>query len=91
MLINDEARERFTATGISGDVLALVDADHHICVSHTLCLSKTNLRVLLISSPKTRPDRKWLPQYVRDGDAVFLVKLWLRDNFLVAMFIYILN
>lgn len=91
LFINKEVRDEFTTTGIPGqDVLALVDANHHICVPHTR-LFKNNLRVLLISSPRTRQDRKWLTQYVRDGDAVFLVKPWSRENFLVAMFVYILN
>ena len=60
-----------------------------VCVPHWY-LFETNLRVLLVSSPRSRPDRKWLTQSVgEDTNAVFLVKPWSRENFLVAMFVYI--
>jgi hypothetical protein len=88
-LISDKVRDDIASAQIPGeDVLALVDADGEICVPHRY-LFETNLRVLLISSPKSRPDRKWLTQSVGDTNAVFLVKPWSREIFLVAMFVYI--
>lgn len=88
-LINDEVQDDITRAEIPGkDILALVDADGKICVPHQY-LFETNLRVLLISSPRTRQDRKWLTQPVLDSDAVFLVKPWSREDFLVAMFVHI--
>jgi hypothetical protein len=87
--INNEVQNQFTTMAIPGqDVLALVDADNLVCVPHTR-LFKPNIRVLLISSPMTRPDRRWLTQYVGDSDAVFIVKPWSQENLVVAMFVCI--
>ena len=87
--INNEVQDKFTTMVIPGQiVLVLVDADNRIGVPHT-CLFKHNIQVLLISSPRTRLDRKWLTQYVGDTDVVFIMKAWLQENLVVAMFIYI--
>jgi hypothetical protein len=90
-LINDEVRDNIANTQIPGaDVLALVDADGGVCVPHR-SLFETNLRVLLISSPRSKPDRRWLTQSTgEDDNAVFLVKPWSRGIFFVAMFVYII-
>jgi hypothetical protein len=87
--INNEVLEEFTIAEIPGqDVLALVDADGLICVPRQR-LFETKLRVLLVSSPRTKQDRKWLVWDVDDEDAVFIVKPWSREDFLVMMFVYI--
>jgi hypothetical protein len=89
-LINDGVRDDIARTEIPGNViLALVDAGGEVCAPHWR-LSEDNLRVLLMSSPKTRQDRKSLIQSVGSGNAVFLVKPWSREDFLVAMFVHIL-
>lgn len=88
-LINDEVRDDIAKAQIPGkDVLALVDADGEVCVPHRY-LFETNLRVLLMSPPRSRPDRKWLTQSVGDTNALFLMKPWSREIFLVAMFVYV--
>jgi len=78
----------FTTTDLPGrDVLALVDADGHICIPRSRLLW-SNIRILLISSPTwTRQDRRWLTQDVKDEYAVFLAKPWSREDFIVAMFV----
>ena len=66
----------FTTMDLPGpDVLAPVDADGNICIPRSR-LFWPNIRVLLISSPRTRQDRKWPIQYVTDERAVFLAKPW---------------
>ena len=87
--IDEEVKDRFSTRVIPGeDILALVDADNEVGVPN-MRLFKHNIRVLLISWPKARPDRTWLTQCVGDEDALFLVKPWSRKDFLVAMFVYI--
>jgi hypothetical protein len=89
-LINDGVRDDISRTEIPGNViLALADAGGEVCAPHWR-LSEDNLRVLLISSPKTRQDRKSLIQSVGSSNAVFLMKPWSREDFLVAMFVHIL-
>ena len=79
----------FTTIGLPGpDVLALVDADGRICIPRSR-LFWPNICILLISSPRTRQDRKWLIQDVKDELAVFLATPWSREDFIVAMFVYI--
>ena len=74
---------------ISGDdVLVLVDADTEICTPHRYLLDPSNLRVLLTSPPRSRKDRRWLTQLVRDEKAVFVLEPWLPKEFLVASFVY---
>ena len=86
--INNEVQDEFTTAGIPGrDVLALVDADGRVCVPHPR-LFENNFRVLLVSSPRTKQDRKWLVWDVNDEDAVFIVKPWSRKDFFVMMFVY---
>ncbi|KIM46713.1 hypothetical protein M413DRAFT_23080 [Hebeloma cylindrosporum] len=83
--ISDNVQDEFIPKRIKGqDVLALVDADGLICTPRQGLFSQ-NFRILLVSPPMTRRDRKWLTQDVDNEDAVFLVKPWSREEFLVAM------
>ena len=86
--INKEVMDKFSARMIPGeDILALVDADQ-VGEPH-MRLFRDNIRVLLLSWPRPRQDRKWLTQCIEDENALFLVKPWSRKEFLVAMLVYI--
>ena len=75
-LINDGVQNDIARVEIPGnDVLVLVNVDREVCVSYWH-LFEGNFQVLLISSPKTRQDQKWLTQSVGSGNAVFLMKPW---------------
>jgi hypothetical protein len=69
-------------------VLVLVDADSEICIPHCYLLDSSNLQVLLTLSPRSSEDRHWLTQSVGDEDAVFVMELWLPEEFLVPSFVY---
>jgi hypothetical protein len=87
--VGDEVRHEKGRVVVPGDdVLALVDADGESCIPNQVLLDATNLRVLLISSPRSRNDRKWLTQDVKETQAVFVVKPWSREEFLVMSFVY---
>jgi len=87
-LVSDEVLHKESSVVVPGDdVLVLVDADEESCPKQFL-LDTANLRVLLISSPRSRDDRKWLIQDVREAQAVFIAKPWSREEFLVTSFVY---
>lgn len=88
-LINDEVTHYKDKAVVPGDdVLVLIDADGKFSTPHQFLLDTVNFRVLLISSPRSRDDRKWLIQDVRDSHAVFVAKPWSREEFLVTSFVY---
>jgi hypothetical protein len=88
-LISDEVLQKEGSVVVPGDdVLALVDADGKSCTPKQFLLDTANLRVLLISSPRSRDDRKWLTQDVRETQAVFVAKPWSREEFLITSFVY---
>ncbi|KIM91762.1 hypothetical protein PILCRDRAFT_138705 [Piloderma croceum F 1598] len=84
-LINDAVRHITSRGKIpQEDILALVDADGEVGEPRSALFDTSNLRVLLVSSPKGREDRRWLTQSVGDIDAVFVMMPWSREEFLVA-------
>jgi hypothetical protein len=88
-LISDEVPHKVGSVVVpQDDVLVLVDADGKSCMPNQFLLDTANLRVLLISSPRSRDDRKWLTQDVRETQAVFVAKPWSREEFLVTSFVY---
>jgi len=87
--IGDEVRHEKGRVVVPGDdVLTLVDADGKSCIPNQFLLDATNLRVLLISSPRSRDDRKWLTQDVKETEAVFVAEPWSREELLVTSFVY---
>jgi hypothetical protein len=87
--ISDEVLHEKGRVVVPGDdVLALVDADGECCIPNQFLLDAANLRVLLISSPRSRDDRKWLTQDVRETQAVFVAEPWSREELLVTSFVY---
>jgi hypothetical protein len=88
-IIQDEVRRRSGRVDLQGDdILALVDADKEICTPHHYLFDVSNLRVLLVSSPRTRKDRRWLIQDVQDEKALFVMDPWSREEFIAASFVY---
>ena len=88
-LINDVVLHKMDRVVVPGDdILVLIDADGESCIPKQFLLDTANLRVLLISSPRSRDDRKWLIQDVREAQAVFVAKPWSRAEFLVTSFVY---
>ena len=91
-LISDKVPHKVVSVVLpQDDVLVLVDADGTKRTSYMpnqFLLDTANLRVLLISSPRSRNDRKWLTQDVRDAHAVFVSKPWSREELLVTSFVY---
>ena len=84
-IIRDEVECQNKRIDISGDdVLVLVDTDSRKCIPHHYLLDPSNLRVLLTSSPRSRKDRCWLTQSVRDEKAAFVMEPWLPKEFLVS-------
>jgi hypothetical protein len=70
------------------DILSLVDADGASCQPNRYLYTNYNHRILLTSSPRGRDDRKWLTQRARDQHAVFVMEPWLREEIVVALFVY---
>jgi hypothetical protein len=60
-LITDQVRNEGSVEG--SDVLALVDADGDKCKPSKEILDNHNYRILLVSSPRTSADRKWMEQH----------------------------
>ena len=88
-LINDVLLHTTSRVVVPGDdILVLIDADGKYSIPKQFLLDTANLRVLLISSPRSRDYRKWLIQSIRDAHAVFVAKPWLRAEFLVTSFVY---
>ncbi|KAF8346217.1 hypothetical protein F5887DRAFT_1073864 [Amanita rubescens] len=86
-IIDDTVRPLMDRLAVSEDVtdiLALVDADAESSVPNRDLFKVPNLRILLTSSPRKRDDRKWLTHRVQDLHAVFIMKPWSREEFVVT-------
>lgn len=88
-IIDDKVRCEKGRVEVSGDdVLALVDADGESCIPNQYLLDATNLRVLLMSSPRSSDDRRWLTQTVGDSNAAFIMEPWSGEEFLITSFVH---
>ena len=88
-LINDVVLRKKGSVVVPGDdILVPIDGDGEDCIPEQFLLDTANLRVLLISPPRSRDYRRWLIQDVRDAHAVFVAKPWSRAEFLVTSFVY---
>lgn len=87
--INDEVRHQmFSPVRVPGDdVLTLIDGDGASCEPDNSITLARNLRILLISSPRSRRDRRWLTQDVGDPDASYIVGPWQWDEFAITSFV----
>jgi len=71
------------------DILSLVDADGESCIPNGDLFDAPNLRILLMSPPGNRRDRKWLTQNVMDSTtATFVMEPWSREELVVASFVH---
>lgn len=88
-LIGDEVSRKDDVVNIPrGEFLTLVDADDEFCKPDPYLLDFINFRVLLTSPPRSRTDRKWLTQYVKDSSAVYIMEPWSREELLLTSFVY---
>ncbi|KAK2464429.1 hypothetical protein APHAL10511_003577 [Amanita phalloides] len=69
------------------EVLTLVDADAKCYEPESYLVDDFRHRILLTSSPRSRRDRSWLKQFARQN-AVFTMKPWSREEFVVATRVY---
>ncbi len=77
------------APAVSGDdeVLTLVDADAKCCEPNGYLLNNSKHTILLTSSPRRKEDLWWLKQF-GNQNAVFTMKPWSREEFVVATCVY---
>ena len=69
------------------EVLTLVDADVKHYEPEGYLVDDPRHRILLTSSPRSRTDRNWLKQFANQN-AVFTMKPWSREEFVVATCVY---
>jgi hypothetical protein len=67
------------------DILTLVDADGRCCTPSKYIINSSNLRIVLISSPRTRRDRKWLKQYCPYAGETLVMEPWTKENLFLCI------
>jgi hypothetical protein len=85
--IGRDVQRQMHAVNVEGsDVLTLIDGDGNFSPV-PIILGNNKLRILLISSPKDRQERKWLIQNVHDDHASYVVGTWEWKECAIASFV----